>query len=179
MIIDNKGKLFGKVSIIDICVILIIVIGVVGAYITFSTLNSGKLNDNSKLALNSAAPAETAVVTFEVKGIRAMTKDGIRIGDEVYDTEDNKFIGTIKEVSSKPAQGNYVANDGSFYKAVIPEKYDVEILVEVTGKNTNTGFHTESELQLLYGKEIEIKTPTIKTTPKVSGIEFMTTGEQE
>ena len=48
MIIDNKGKLFGKVSIIDICVILVVVVGIVGAYFTVSTLNSGKLNDNSK-----------------------------------------------------------------------------------------------------------------------------------
>lgn len=177
MIIDKKGKLFGKVSIIDICVILIIIVGILGAYITFSTLNSGKLNDNSKLALNSTSPTISATVTFEVKGVRSMTKDGIRVGDEVYDTKDNKFIGTISKVTSKPAQKEYTGNDGKFYKAVIPEKYDIEIYVDVTGKNTNTGFHTESELQLLYGKEIEIKTPTIKTTPKVSGIEFKTAGE--
>ena len=177
MIIDNKGKLFGKVSIIDICVVLVIIVGVVGTYITFSTLNSGKLNDNSKLALNSSAPSVSATVTFEVKGVRAVTKDGIRVGDEVYYAKDNKFIGTISKVASKPAQNNYVANDGTFYNAVIPEKYDVEIFVDVTGKNTNTGFHTDSELQILYGKEIEIKTPTVKTTPKISGIEFMSSGE--
>ncbi|MBQ3181590.1 MAG: DUF4330 domain-containing protein [Clostridia bacterium] len=177
MIIDKKGKLFGKISIIDICVILVIIVGILGAYFTVSTLNSGKLSDNSKLALNSSSPLVSATVTFEVKGVRAMTKDALCEGDEVYETEDNKFIGTISKVTSKPAESEYIANDGTFYKAVIPEKYDVQIFVDVSGKNTQTGFHTESELQLLYGKEIEIKTPSVKTMPEIVGIEFKAMGE--
>ena len=179
MIIDKKGKLFGKISIVDICVILVIIVGILGAYFTFSTLNSGKLNDNSKLALNSSAPTKSATVTFEVKGVRGMTKDSLRVGDEVYETEDNKFIGTISKVTSKPAESDYVSNDGVFYKATIPEKYDVQIFVDVLGKDTQTGFHTESEQQLLYGKKIEIRTPSVKTTPKIIDIEFKASGEQE
>lgn len=178
MIIDNKGKLFGKVSIVDICVILVVVVGVVGAYFTVSTLNSGKLNDNSKLALNSSSPAVSATVTFTVKGVRSMTKDALRVGDEMYDAKDNKLIGTISKVTAEPAKSDFIAADGTFYKSVIPEKFDVDIYVDVKGKNTETGFHTESELQLLYGKELEIKTPTVKTTPVITGFDFDTTGEE-
>ena len=83
MIIDKKGKLFGKVSIIDICVILVVMIGILGAYFTVSTLNSGKLKDNSKLALNSSSPLTSATVTFELKGVRGITKDALCAGDEV------------------------------------------------------------------------------------------------
>lgn len=178
MFIDKKGRLFGKISIVDILVILVIVVGVVGAYFTLSVVNSGSLSDNSKLALNSSSPFTSADVTFEIKGVRAMTRDGLCEGDEVYETEDNKFIGTITKVTSKPAQKEYIANDGTFFVATIPDKYDVEITLDVLGKNTETGFHTESEVQLLYGKEIEVKTPIVKTKPKISGIEFKNTGEQ-
>lgn len=178
MIIDKNGKLFGKVSIIDIGVILVIIVGILGACITFSTLNSGKLNDNSKLALNSSSPTISATVTFTVKGVRSMTKDALCVGDEMYDTKDNKLIGTISKVTAEPAKSDFIAADGTFYKTTIPEKFDVDIYVDVTGKNTETGFHTESDLQLLYGKTIEIKTPTVKTTPEITGFDFETTGEE-
>ena len=177
MFIDNKGKLFGKISIVDICVVLVVIVGVLGAYITVSNLNSGKLSDNSKLALNSSSPVLAGTVTFELKGVRSMTMDALREGDEVYETEDEKFIGTISKVTSKPATKEYVANDGTFYIAQIPQKYDVEVCVDVTGKNTETGFHTESGLQLLYGKEIEIKTSTVKTKPEIIGIDLKSEGE--
>lgn len=177
MIIDKNGKIMGKISIVDICVILVVIVGIVGGYVTLSTLNAGKFNGNSKLALNSSSSTINATVTFSVKGVRFMTKDALRVGDEMYDAKDNKLIGTISKVTSEPAQKEYTATDGTFYKSVIPEKFDVEIYVDVSGKNTETGFHTESDLQLLYGKEIEIRTPTVKTTPKISGFDFDTTGE--
>lgn len=172
MFLDNKGKLFGKVSIVDICVVLVIIIGVVGAYFTASILNSGKLNDNSKLALSSSAPLVSTTVTFKIEGVRSATKDSLYEGDYVYETEDNKFIGRISRIESFPAKKSYVADDGSVFIAEIPEKYDVEISVDVSGKNTETGFHTEGGVQILYGKEIEIKTPYVKTKPKVIAIEF-------
>ena len=107
-----------------------------------------------------------------------MTKDVLRVGDEMYDAKDNKLIGTISKVTAEPAKSEFIAADGTFYKSVIPEKFDVDIYVDVKGKNTETGFHTESELQLLYGKELEIKTPTVKTTPVITGFDFDTTGEE-
>ncbi len=177
MFIDKNGKLFGKISIVDILVIIVILTGVLGTYFTVSTLNSGKLNDNSKLALNSSAPLKEATVTFYLKGVRSMTRDALCEGDDVYETEDNKFIGTISEISSKPSVSEYVANDGYVYSAEIPERYDVTITVKANGKSTETGFHTESGLQILYGKEIEIKTSNVKTKPKIIGIEIKTTGE--
>ena len=172
MIIDNKGKLFGKVSILDICVILVIIVGVAGAYFTISTVNSGKLNDNSKLVLNSSAPVKEAVVTFELKGVRDVTRDSLRAGDEIFETEDNKLLGTISEVTYKKAYKNCIASDGTLYKAEIPDQYDVIITMDAKGKSTETGFYTESEVQILYGKEIEIKTSSVKTKPKITGIEF-------
>ena len=36
MIIDNKGRLFGKINIVDICVILIVVLAVGLTYFKFN-----------------------------------------------------------------------------------------------------------------------------------------------
>lgn len=173
MIIDNKGKLFGKISIVDICVLLVIIIGIAGAFFTISTLNSGKLADNSKLALNSASATQTATVTLELKGVRDVTKDSLKEGDAVYaTTEDNEYIGEIKHVSSEVLTLNMVAQDGTLFEAEVPEQLNVLVEVEVKGKTTDTGFYTESGVQLLYGKSLEIKTSTVKTMPTIKGIEI-------
>lgn len=170
MIIDNKGKLFGKISIVDICVLLVVVIGIVGALFAMSTLDSSKLANNSKLALNSASEIQTATVTFELKGVRSITKDSIIEGDGIYDTEDELYIGEIKSVSSKASTQNIFAQDGTIHVAKIPERMDVTLEVEVKGKTTDSGFYTESGVQLLYGKDIEVKTSTVKTMPIIKGI---------
>ena len=171
MIIDKKGKLFGKISIVDICVVLVIVVGVVGAYFAVSVLNSGKLDSNSKVALKSDAPLQTATVSLKLHEVRSLTKDALIVGDEVFTTDtDSKLIGIIKEIISEPSTKNVAASDGTVYNAQIPEKFDVTVLVDVTGKSTGTGFYTDSEVRLLYGESMEIKTSTVKTTPEVTGI---------
>lgn len=174
MIMDKKGKLFGKISIVDILILLVIIIGIAGTYFTLTTVNNGKFTDNSKLALNSASPTVNATVVMEVKGVRSMTKDGIKVGDEIYTTEDDdgKLLGVIEEVSSKPATSRSIADDGSVYEVELPERYDLSIKISAKGKDTQTGFHTESEFQLLYGKEFEIKTSMVKTLVSVKDIKF-------
>ncbi len=177
MLIDNKGKLFGKVSIVDICVVLILIVGIVGGYFAVSTVTGGDTGKNSKLVLSSSTPVLDAMVTFELKGVRDVTRDSLREGDEVFETEDNKLIGTIREVTYKTATKEYIASDGSVYIAEIPEHYDVTLVVDAKGKSAENGFLTESDLQILYGKEIEIKTSSVKTKPKVTGIEIKNSGE--
>lgn len=174
MIIDKKGKLFGKISIVDLLILLVLVIGVAGTYFTLSTVNSGKLVDNSKLTLNSATPVADATVTLEIKGVRSVTRDGLKVGDEIYTTENDegKLLGVITEVSSKSAKQRSVANDGSVYEVDVPDRFDLSIKITTKGKDTQTGFHTESGIQILYGKEFEIKTPIVKTTVSVKDVKF-------
>ena len=173
MIIDNKGKLFGKISIVDICILLVIIIGIGGAVFALSMRTSSKLADNSKLALNSTSPVKNAKVTLVLKGVRDITKDSLKEGDGVYaTTDDNEYIGEIKHIDSKTSTQNMVAQDGKVHVVEMPGRMDVTIEVDVKGKTTDSGFYTESGVQLLYGKEIEIKTSTVKTTPIVRGIEI-------
>lgn len=173
MIIDKNGKLFGKINIVDILILLVIIVGVAGTYFTLSTVNSEKFRDNSALALNSSSPVKSADVTFLIKSVRQVTKDGLIVGDEVYETEDGeKFLGVIKEISSEPATKYLTLDDGSIHEADVPERFNVKITLDVTGKVTETGLYTESGVQLLYGKEMEMRTSTVKTTFFVEGIEY-------
>ncbi|MBR0276985.1 MAG: DUF4330 domain-containing protein, partial [Clostridia bacterium] len=46
MLLDSKGKLFGKVSIIDVIVILLVIFAIVGAYFRFHGSNTSVVVNN-------------------------------------------------------------------------------------------------------------------------------------
>ena len=56
MILDKNGKLFGKISIVDIAVVLVIIVGIIGFFITKSKLDQSKLlADDSDMLIKSSA----------------------------------------------------------------------------------------------------------------------------
>lgn len=168
MFIDKKGKLFGKINIIDLCVILAFVIGIAG--IGFSVYS---IKSNSSVADIFKADGESEV-TLEVglllKGVRDMTRDAIIVGDEVFTTKTNTPLGKIKKIQSEPSTKNVTTFDGDVYTAVVPNKYDVTIYVETKATKNETGYHGDENVKFLFGKYYEIKTSTIKTTPMISSV---------
>ena len=171
MIIDNKGKLFGKINVVDIAVILVVVIAIVGVVLTKTKLDHSKiLSDDSNMLIKSSAELDKLEIALEVKEVRDITRDAIIVGDDVYQVANDKFLGTVARVESKPAMRDVKGDDGTIYVAEVPERYDVTIFVETEGKKKEDGFYTESNVQLLYGREMEIKTSTVQTMPTVAGI---------
>ena len=71
-IINEKGKLFGIINIIDLIVLLVIVLLVGG----------GVKRMNKKPAV--VAETKKALITIEVSDIRTPTVDGIVVGEPLY-----------------------------------------------------------------------------------------------
>ena len=171
MIMDKKGKLFGKVSIVDIFVILVIIIGIVGVFVTKVKLDNEKLlSDDSKMLIKISAEKDKLEIKLKAKEVRDVTRDSIIVGDDVYLVANDKILGTVSRVESEPAMRDVVSDDGTVYTAPVPDRFDVTIVVDADGKRKDEGFYTDSNIHLLYGKEMEIKTSTIQTVPKVDEI---------
>ena len=174
MIIDKKGKLFGKINIVDLVVVLVVIVAVVGVVATKMKLENSKiLADESNMFIKSSAQMEKLEIALQVKEVRAVTRDAIIVGDDVYLTANDKILGTVSKVESTPAIRTVVGNNGTVYTAEVPERYDVTIYVEVEGKKKEEGYYTESNVQILYGRDMGIKTSTVQTTPKVCGVTVM------
>lgn len=177
MILDKKGKLFGKVSIVDIIVLLIVIVGIIGLFFTKMSLDSKKyMSDGSGMLVKTSAEYDKMTVKLKVQNVRDITRDAIVIGDDVYLVEDDVLLGKITDVYSKPATEVVDTNDGNVYTAEIPERYDVTIVVEGYGRKLTDGYYVDSNTRLYFGKSIEVKTTTIQTTPKVT--EIIITEEQ-
>ena len=178
MIIDNKGKLFGKINIVDLVVVLVFVVAIVGVVLTKTKLdNSDIMSNDSNMLIQSNAEMDTLEIKLKVKEVRDVTRDAVIVGDDVYLMTNDRLLGSVVRVESEPAIREVIGNHGVVYRAQVPERYDVTIVVETKGKKKEEGYYTGNNIQLLYGREMGIETSTIQTIPTVAGIETIETEE--
>lgn len=174
MIIDEKGKLFGKVSIIDIAVILVIVIAVLGGVVVYNHIERGTIAPSDSALLNHGSALSNAVVEFEVENVRSFTKDALSVGDKVYSDETDKYIGEIIKIDPKPYADPLTGTDGKTVYAEVPDKYTLTVSVSVMGQQTEKGFFSSENVHFAVGDAMPIKTETVVTTPKIRKISLET-----
>ena len=124
-ILDKNGRLFGKISIIDVVVILVVI--VLAAALTF------KRNQTHTGTVITNTP-----ITFQlrVSGERTYVTDAIQVGDYLYDLDNrsNGPLGEITEVEVLPGPGLKQAamNDGT--DEMIPAEDSTNVLLTVRGE---------------------------------------------
>ena len=98
-LIDNKGRIFGLINIIDLLVIVLIV-AVVGRF----TLKSRQ---------KSAGAVTTNIeVVVHVKEVRDATADIVKVGDIVKETKSNVVLGKVVDVKVNPSETLVETADG-------------------------------------------------------------------
>ena len=115
---DEKGRLGGKISVIDLAILLLVILVAVGAYLNFFVLGQ------------TAIGAETHPVryTVQLQGVRHWAMHNIRPGDAVF--HERTEVGTIQRVTAEPNRSLVVGDDGPWW-GIVPERYTV--FVEVLG----------------------------------------------
>ncbi|QIB26986.1 DUF4330 domain-containing protein [Caloranaerobacter azorensis] len=160
-LIDNKGKIFGTINIIDIAVIIILVVLIVGGINRFTRVTPQVIEESQR-----------AIVKIEISKVRQPTVDGIKEGDILYHYDKGRVFGKIisKEViNSKEA---VATSDGKIVLADIPGKYDVILSVEANAINTSNviiigGEHTR------IGSRFKLKNRKIAVFGTVLGIDLL------
>ena len=77
MIIDEKGKLFGKISIIDIAVILLVILAIVGGIVIYNNTKSGKTSPSENSLITDTDSLNDFCVEFQLSNVRDITKKAI------------------------------------------------------------------------------------------------------
>ena len=142
-IINEKGKLFGIINIIDLSILLIIGIILVGGISrmkTQPTIGSNKID---------------GIITFEAANIKMVTVDSINVGDPVFNYEKGTYIGEIIEVSQEPYK-EYIDFNGEWVDAEVPEKYVVEYKVKSEMSDSSDALIVGGE-QVRVGSQFRLK----------------------
>lgn len=135
--VDEKGKLFGAINVIDLCVVLVIVLMIVGGIKLFGN------------RWEKVKPNGEVYVQLEVADVRQATIDGLVDGDELTLYDENLLFGTIESKEIKPFVDN-IQTDDKLVPMEVPGKYVVTLkmrckayitddVVVISGKPTRIG----------------------------------------
>lgn len=93
MLIDNKGRLFGKINLLDLVVLLAVL--AIAARFAYGAVKGP-----------AAAPAgqdQVIEMILRIPAVTEWTVEAIQVGDEVFDSKSNTPMGKIVDAWSEPA----------------------------------------------------------------------------
>ncbi|MDO4300675.1 MAG: DUF4330 domain-containing protein [Clostridia bacterium] len=163
-LIDEKGKLFGKLNIVDLVVVVLIAAIAAAVVVRFT---SSKLNANG---LTPASEDQYCYVTAFASLQVPEVADALKAGDHI--AAGGKFTDAeIVDVKVEPAayigvnsEGKAVYSEHPLWKdvtVVIKEKIDPSnITIKVGGQEARVGY------------SYIVKTQTVEANAKIRGIEF-------
>ncbi len=134
--IDKNGKLFGKINLIDLLIILIII----AAVVFFAT--------KAFTPAQEAAGTETGTVQVQFFSSKAPvgTAEAIELGAPAFEDTTNVQFGKVIAVESEPAYTYLVDDDGNPVKTEVPYNYAVSVTVELEGNLTEKGLYVGGRL---------------------------------
>ena len=148
-IMDEKGKLFGIINIIDLCILLFgaLVIAVVVIFFSANTTMD--------------AAVKQTKITIEVTAIEKDLCDAIRPNKNIFDRIQNKALGKLVDVKVEPSEEyNISIETGEHVKTNVPDRYDVILEIEA-----------ESAEDLYVGKRMSVETKDFMAAGYIIDIE--------
>ena len=158
-ILDRQGRLFGKLSILDIGAIATILIVLIGLLLVPG-------NGGSSIAQILAAENKTVQVDMNVRGLSALDPQNlVKVGDQVKIVIRNQPRGnvTVKKVEISVPQIVAAKADGTAVyfadpRAVATSQSDLALTLEATAQITNDGAVFAGE-KVKVGTSIDIEGP--------------------
>jgi len=148
MIIDDKGRLFKKINLIDLIIILIILAAGIFLYNKF-----GKARIVTPLAKQ-----EPVAITFILESLPEYAADNVEMDDPVTDRVTSAYLGKVTKIEKKPDMTFGVDNEGKVVRSSKEGYCSLEFTVEGTGVFSgkvvnigNTNYYVFRETTLYVG----------------------------
>ena len=147
-LIDEKGKIFGKFNVIDLCVVVIVLILAAGTYYKFGVMDK----------TSTAAAMEPVTYTVKINKIRDYVFNNVKEGDTLYDKTSGNAIGTITKIESQQAKDYVTVENGQVKQAPVENRVDVTFTVEAEAVVNDSGYFVNRTYELLKGSKKKFMT---------------------
>lgn len=141
--IDNKGRIFGKINIIDLLFLLILLVALIGGFFRFR---------NSAVSVEKTAPGK---MTMLIDNVRTPTVENIQEGQDLYHYDKGVFLGKIVGKRVVPFEKE-VDYEGTWVKAEVPDRYTVYIDLDVNVTESDKSYRVGGE-EIRVGNEYRVK----------------------
>ncbi|MCD8390529.1 MAG: DUF4330 domain-containing protein [Firmicutes bacterium] len=162
MILDKKGKIGGKISIIDIAVILAVLIVIAGIGMRYS----------SKITNSVQSDAEFEY-TIKIDGVRIYTVDALQKKGAITDKTSEKNMGEIIDVDVSPAMVESVTANGEIIYAERPGYYTCLVTVRAHGKESDENYILDDTTELSVGRSVDFFSKYIKTSGLIMSVKVL------
>ena len=145
-IIDKNGKLFGKVSILDIVILLCVVF--LAAVFVMGRTGGLKLPISTKTSVNYTAK-------FKAFNIENSEKYPFEVGSSLYGMT-GEYIGKVTEVEKKPYTTKERLASGKYFDYESQTANDYFITVEGSGTESEKGIFAEGTFALYPNNSVQV-----------------------
>lgn len=142
-----------KFNAFDVTVIIVLVLAVLVVGVRFSKANVEKSGKTSSYEISGV-----------IRSVRETSADQIQVGDAIYQSENEGYLGTVKSVKTEPAKEAVYKDDGTVVMAEKPERYDVYVTLTVDGIEMTDGYYTKEMTALSRGTWLPIRSKNIACT---------------
>ncbi len=157
--LDKNGKIFGKISIIDIFAIIIIVGVIAGTAYKFYSPNTSV--DSGK---------KTLTYTLKINGVRDFTYDYYEDMLNCFDNKTNEYIGSIVGKRVEPYKERAILLDGTVVEKEKPNVVVIYLDIETPGTETNAAYFANGTYELKAGSEITMRTKYVEVVGTVDNV---------
>lgn len=130
-IIDSNGRLFGRLSVIDLGVIAVIVVLAAALYMKFNVME-----------LSSPTVSSDTVIEYQitVNNMPQGRLESLRVGDSIYDQDNGTgaSVGTITDIQYTDCTIPSSLVDGTYVMGTVDERFNVVISVQGSGRVDQT-----------------------------------------
>ena len=154
-LIDEQGRIFGIVSVIDILVVLVVIVLGFAIYTRFF--------ERAETSLSSSKQDE---FTYEMRvaAVREGTRDSFRVGDGVYDNENGAFLGIITKIDVNEAMKDARLSDGTYVFSKVQDRYDVTLTIEADGLISDGRYYASKTYEINTNTKLDFYTKYCTST---------------
>jgi hypothetical protein len=162
-VIDQKGRIFGAINILDLFLILLLIGALIFAGIKFT--QEGEIVSGPK------TQKEVTYVLYN-SAEHPFVVDQIKKGDVIRNKDNNAKIGEVVAVEKQPGKSAVSTADGRMVMATVPEKYSVYITVKTKATVSGETAVGEGDNALLAGNKVSIKGPKYMIDTIISKVDL-------
>ncbi len=161
-LVENK-KLFGKINLIDVLIVIVFM---------FAALIVYKVLFESETTVNIGAKYFTTTCTIRIDALPEGASNYLQIGAPIYDNETNVYIGKLIEAKSgdyKVIKTNRETNE--FVETVMPGYESIYATVEVNVSDQGADLITADNYYVKVGKYINLRSGNLAGGGYITSIE--------
>ena len=159
---DKNGKIKGKVSIIDILVVLLIIAVIAGIPARYGSKVTTAVKSDKQFEY-----------VLRVENVREYTVNALKKMGKVTDKKSEKELGDVVDVQVENATQQSITASGEVKNPETPGRYTCFVTIRATGKESDDNYILHDSTELSVGRNIDLYTKYVKTSGDIKSVKVL------